>query len=204
MTRKEIKARAREDLGNNIFCASWLLVVVAALIVAIILCVANIVPVPVIGCLLLVGPMTVGFYGAFLAAARAKRCYSIGEIFSNAFNENFGRNFLLGLLKYIFICLWSMLFVIPGIVKTYSYALAQFIAYDHPEYSWQQCIDESRKMMDGNKGKLFVQDLSFIGWAIVGNLCLGIGSPWVAAYQQAARVEFYRALINDSNTVTAE
>ncbi|MBO6019888.1 MAG: DUF975 family protein [Clostridia bacterium] len=101
---------------------------------------------------------------------------------------------LLGLLQYIFIFLWSLLFIIPGIVKMYSYSMSYYLAINHPDWDWKQCIDESRRIMDGNKWKLFVLDLSFIGWYIVGMLACGIGVLWVYPYNEAARAEFYQEL----------
>jgi uncharacterized membrane protein len=98
---------------------------------------------------------------------------------------------LLGFLKNLFIILWSLLFVIPGIVKTYSYAMAYYIKYDHPEYNWKMCIDESRRMMDGHKWRLFCLHFSFIGWELLGALAFGIGTLWVTPYKQAAEANFY-------------
>ncbi len=69
-----------------------------------------------------------------------------------------------------------------------------YIKADHPEYDWRQCINESKAMMYGHKWELFVLDLSFIGWMIVGALCLGIGTLWATAYQSAARAQFYESL----------
>ena len=66
-----------------------------------------------------------------------------------------------------------------------------FRSYDHPDWDWKQCIDESRRMMNGCKWKLFVLDLSFLGWYILGALCCGIGVLWVDPYRRAARAEFY-------------
>ena len=121
----------------------------------------------------------------------------------NGFTDDFGGTLCLGLLQSVYIFLWSLLFFIPGIIKTYSYAMAQFIKVDHPEYSATECITASRKMMQGHKWKLFCLQLSFIGWAIVGSLCFGIGTLWVQAYVQAATAAFYEEL-NSKNTVVAQ
>ena len=76
--------------------------------------------------------------------------------------------------------------------------MAYYIMVDHPEYTWKQCLDESQKMMKGHKGQLFCLDLSFIGWYIVGMLCLGLGVLWVYPYHHVARTEFYHALKGDA------
>ena len=84
-----------------------------------------------------------------------------------------------------------MLFVIPGIIKSCSYALTFYIRADNPSLSATEAITESRRMMDGYKMKYFMLQLSFIGWIIVGALCLGVGTLWVAAYMQTATAVFY-------------
>ena len=87
-----------------------------------------------------------------------------------------------------------MLFVVPGIVKHYAYSMSFYIAADHPEYTWNQCMDASKRMTAGHKGELFVLDLSFIGWFFVGALCLGVGSLWVTPYYNASWANYYDAL----------
>lgn len=81
--------------------------------------------------------------------------------------SHFGKAMVLNLLISLFTALWCCLFVIPGIVAMYRYRLAYYIMLDHPEYSPIQCIRESKRLMTGNKGRLFGLDLSFIGWGIL-------------------------------------
>ena len=103
----------------------------------------------------------------------------------------FGNAFVLNLLIVLKVFAWSLLFVIPGIVKAYAYSMAYYIKLDHPDYGWKACIDASRQMMDGHKWEKFVLDLSFLGWIIVGSLCLGVGTLWVTPYMEAANAQFY-------------
>ena len=103
----------------------------------------------------------------------------------------FGNAFVLNLLITLKVFAWSLLFVIPGIVKMYAYSMAYYIKLDHPDYGWKACIDESRQLMDGHKWEKFVLDLSFLGWIIVGSLCLGVGTLWVTPYMEAANAQFY-------------
>ena len=77
-------------------------------------------------------------------------------------------------LTNLFTALWSMLFLIPGIIKAYSYQMVPYILKDHPELSATETITLSRKMMDGNKWKAFLLDLSFIGWLVLGVLTFGL------------------------------
>ena len=146
-----------------------------------------------IASLLLSGPVAYGVSAMFLKQTRTGEKMDIGDIF-NGFREDFSNTFLIGLMTTIFTMLWSLLFIIPGIVKALSYSMAMYIKVDHPDYDWKQCIDESQRMMQGHKGELFVLNLSFIGWMIVGAFCAGIGGFWVNAYMQAATSQFYENL----------
>ncbi len=190
MTASEIRAKARQQLGNNIFGNQWLYALVVCLIVS---AISGIASTTVIIPLLITGPLSFGAAKVFLKLARSGDPIKIEDTFSG-FTSDIGGNIILGLLISIFTFLWSLLFVIPGIIKAYSYSMAFHIKHDNPAYTWQQCIDESRKMMDGNKMRLFLLDLSFIGWIIVGVLCFGIGTLWVAPYMATAHANFYEEI----------
>ena len=96
------------------------------------------------------------------------------------------------LFRGIYTFLWSLLFVIPGIIASYSYAMTEYILAEHPEISADEAIDLSKQMMDGNRWRLFCLDFSFIGWDILCGLTLGIGYLWLTPYKQTARAAFYR------------
>ena len=82
----------------------------------------------------------------------------------------------------------------PGIVAAYRYRQALYLLLDHPERSAWQCLRESSALMSGHKWELFVLDLSFIGWGIVGSLCLGVGTLWVMTYMAATEAQCYEYL----------
>lgn len=189
MTNYEIRAKAREQLGNNIFGSIWLYALVATLIATAILGVASI---TVFGTLLLTGPLYFGVSKVFLGLARGRKSIQLEDTLSG-FND-FVENLLLGLITSLFVFLWSLLLVIPGIVKAYSYSMVYFIKNDNPTFTWQQCIDESRRIMNGNKARLFLLDLSFLGWIILGSLCFGIGLLWVNPYMETAHANFYEEI----------
>lgn len=192
INRQAIKENAKIQLGQNLFGKLWLMAVLVILIQGAILSAASsMVPV---ASLILTGPLSVGVAFIFLGLAHGRNEVKVEEIFTVGFSAQFGRNLLLGLLTSIFIALWSMLLIVPGIIKAYSYSFASYIANDHPEYTWRQCIDESIKMTNGHKMELFILDLSFIGWYIVGSLCLGVGSLWVSAWHIASIANYYEAL----------
>lgn len=102
--------------------------------------------------------------------------------------------FCLRFFKGLFIFLWSLLLVIPGIVAAYRYAMAEYIMLENPGMGALEAIKESKRLMDGNKSRLFCLDLSFIGWDILGMITLGIGMIFVRPYENAAHAAFYREI----------
>ena len=108
--------------------------------------------------------------------------------------HDYGRIFVTKLLQAVYTALWSLLLVIPGIIKSYSYAMTDFILKDEPEMKNNAAIEKSMVMMDGNKMKLFMLDLSFIGWAILCLFTFGIGFFFLQPYMQASHAAFYEDL----------
>ena len=91
--------------------------------------------------------------------------------------------------------LWSLLFIIPGIVKSYEYQMIPYLLADNPQMTKEQAFEESKRMMQGQKWKAFVLDLSFIGWNILSALTLGIlGIFYVQPYMDATHAALYEAL----------
>ncbi len=86
----------------------------------------------------------------------------------------------------------TLLFIIPGIIASYSYAMTEYILADHPELSATEAISRSKQMMGGNKWRLFCLQFSFIGWSILCSFTFGIGNLWMTPYKQAATAVFYR------------
>ena len=95
-------------------------------------------------------------------------------------------------LKSLYKFLWSLLFIIPGIVASYSYAMTGYILAEHPELTASEAIERSKEMMSGTRFRLFCLHLSFIGWAILCAFTMGIGNLWLNPYRQAATAAFYR------------
>lgn len=95
-------------------------------------------------------------------------------MFSIAFGK-WIHNVLGILIMYVYIFLWSLLFLIPGIIKAYSYAMTPYILAEHPELSVNEAIDRSRAMMKGHKFDYFFLQLSFIGWMLLSIITLGVG-----------------------------
>lgn len=108
--------------------------------------------------------------------------------------DRFGDGFLLNLLRGLFVFLWCLLFIIPGFIAAYSYAMAPFIMQENPGMKAKEAISASKEMMDGHKWDLFVLDLSFIGWHLLCSLTLGIGYLWLNPYMNTSHAAFYRQL----------
>ena len=190
-----LKQQAREQLGGNIFATNWLMMVVVGIIISAITSVATGATAWIggIGSIVVAGAVSYGLARTTTNLARGQEKVDLLDVFKG-FTEGFGRTFLLGLMTNLFVALWSLLFLIPGIVKSYSYAMAPYIMQDDPSKNWKQCIDESREMMNGYKAQLFWLELSFIGWTLLGMLCFGIGIVFVNPYIYQARANFYLSL----------
>ena len=128
--------------------------------------------------------------------------FEVKDLFSQF--HRFKQGFLMNLLRGLYVFLWTLLFIIPGIVKGYSYAMTPFIMADNPEMTAKEAITASTELMDGHKGDLFMLGLTFIGWDILATLTLGIGHLWLNPYKNAAYAAFYRDLITNRNLAIEE
>ena len=138
-------------------------------------------------------PLTWGFQTLFLGAVRGGEA-TAKDMFEGYNKELFSRVLTTTLLYYVYVFLWSLLLLIPGCIKSYSYAMTPYILKDNPEMKNNAAIEESMRMMDGHKLELFLLDLSFIGWAILSILTCCIGFLWLVPYMNMARVNFYEDL----------
>ncbi len=122
-------------------------------------------------------------------------------MFSGYTGGRFESTFMTYLLYEVFIFLWLLLFFIPAIIKSYSYAMTPYIMKDMLDAGHKpdatEAITESRQLMDGHKTDLFVLDLSFIGWWLLGIITCGIGMLWVIPYYRQTKANFYRDLAGD-------
>ena len=138
-------------------------------------------------------PLTWGYQTLFLGAVRGGEA-TAKDMFEGYNKELFSRVLTTTLLYYVYVFLWSLLLLIPGCIKAYSYAMTPYILKDNPEMKNNAAIEESMRMMDGHKLELFLLDLSFIGWAILSILTCCIGFLWLTPYMNMARVNFYEDL----------
>ncbi|GAA0736372.1 DUF975 family protein [Clostridium oceanicum] len=98
------------------------------------------------------------------------------------------------LLRSVYLYLWYLLLVIPGIIKTYSYRMVPYILADNPYIGYNRAIELSNEMTRGQKWDMFVLDLSFIGWYILGALAFGVGTLFVNPYANSTLAELYLSL----------
>jgi uncharacterized membrane protein len=137
------------------------------------------------------GPFYLGCIGYFLKRIRGETI-SAKDIFDGF--KQFSRAFVLMLLILVFTVLWSLLLIIPGIIKGLSYSMAFFVLYDNPDMKPRRALKESIRMMKGYKGKYLGLNISFIGWILLGILTLGIGYLWLYPYMYMTIANFYENL----------
>lgn len=138
--------------------------------------------------LIIVGPMAVGVSYFSLSLSRRQQA-NVGQIFSGFYN--FGNTLGAYLLMVLFVLLWSILLIIPGIIAAFSYSLTFFILAEDTSISPMQALDKSKAMMDGYKAKLFRLYLRFLPWALLCVLTLGIGFFWLIPWIQVTFAKFY-------------
>lgn len=105
-----------------------------------------------------------------------------------------GKLILLNIVMGIFVYLWSLLFLIPGIIAQYRYRFAIYNLCENPEIGILEAINMSKAQTAGFKGTLFVLDLSFLGWSILCWLTLGILNIWIAPYREQANVGYFQEI----------
>ena len=180
INRKELKASAKQQLKGNVLTHFALTLVMGLILGA--------TSISLVAPFILSGPILLGITMFLLEVARK----GDGE-FETGFNgfKNFGPALVAYLLTTIFIALWSLLLVIPGIVATFSYSMTFYILADNPGMSGSEAIKKSKQMMKGHKWELFCLGLSFIGWILLGIITLGIGFLWIGPYMCTAYAHFY-------------
>ncbi|MCD7724886.1 MAG: DUF975 family protein [Clostridiales bacterium] len=137
-------------------------------------------------------PLRVGAHRFFVVSHYRKA--DLGEL-GFAFTHSYLNVVKTMFLKGLYTALWSLLLVIPGIVKAYEYRMIPYIMAEHPELDSKEAFAVSKQMMTGNKWNAFVLDLSFLGWLILGSVTLGIVSVfWVNPYIYMTDAELYAAL----------
>lgn len=141
---------------------------------------------------MLLSPLEVGAQYYFLESTQMRfRLENVARGFTGG---GYGNVVMTMLLRYIYTLLWYLLLVIPGIIKTYSYFMVPYLLAENPRIPPNRAIDMSRQIMAGHKWQMFVLDLSFLGWYLLGALAFGIGILFVLPYHNTAHAQLYVTL----------
>lgn len=197
ISRVELKEQAKKQLKGKV----WILFL-CMLIVSAISGVVGIIPyVGIIGTFLLMPPLYLGLMKVYLNVTYGDEP-KVETVFEGF--QNFSKSVLLYLQITIFTFLWSLLFVVPGIIKALSYSMSTYILAEHPDMTASEALAESKKIMDGHKMDLFVLQLSFILWALLCGITCGIASIYVTPYMSLTMTNFYHKIKETQPDISAE
>lgn len=191
MDRKQLKAQAKEQIKGKIGVLIAVTLVIGAITAAASF-LANLIPGVGLAVSVIVTPaFALSTIRIYLMVVRGgtpevKNCFDGFDDFFSAFKVT--------LLAGIYTFLWSLLFIIPGIVKGYSYSMAMYVLADNKGKSARECIAESKAMMEGHKMELFVLDLSFIGWYLLCSLTCGLAALYVVPLLNATHANVYETI----------
>ena len=187
---RDLMAAALARLRGN-----WTSAVLVALIYSgISMCLSGFGMIPIIGGLasiasiLITGPLALGLVMFYLPFARGGSP-EVSALFSGF--DQFFKAIAAQILMSLFILLWMLLLIVPGIVAAYRYSMTFYLLHDHPDLGPLEAIRRSKEMMAGNKWKLFCLQWRFFGWALLCILTCGIGFLWLMPYMQVSQANFY-------------
>lgn len=194
-TRADLKARAKANLKNYYW--NSFLVIFLSLLIDMALSYAGLfvgMIIPFVGSILVsifvVNIISAGIIRYFTISELYGRDAGIGELFG-CFQNGYANIVLIMFLLNLFIGLWTLLLIVPGIIKSYEYCMVPYLAAEYPEKDRKEIFAMSKQMMMGYKFDTFVLGLSFIGWILLGVLTCGIGLLFVLPYFEATMAELY-------------
>ncbi len=183
-TNRDLMQQAREALKGR-----WGLAVGGTVIILILSALIKVIPiVGWIGSLIIGGPLGLGAAAFFLSLSRRQDA-QLSQLFEGF--QDFTRALVTYFLMILFIILWTILLVIPGIVAAFSYSQTFFILAENPKMESMDVLRKSKAMMKGNRWKLFFLLWRFFGWFLLGILSLGIGFLWIIPYLITTSARFY-------------
>ncbi len=181
------RAVARDLMGKR-----WKTYGLGMLVASLLSMVAGLIPyVGALALLLITGAFSLSFALISLAFIKGQDI-EIGNIFDGF--KNFTNATLLALHQMLLIFLWTLLFIVPGIIKGYAYYMVFYILAENPDMSSKDALAESKSLMEGHKFEFFKLQLSFIGWFILSIFTFGILGFWLAPYVNIATAVFYTDL----------
>lgn len=191
MDRKQLKAQAKEQIKGKLGILIAVTLIIGAITAAASFLSSLIPGVGMIVSLIVTPAFALSTVRIYLMVVRG----DTPEI-KDAFNgfDDFFSAFKVTLLVGLYTFLWSLLFIVPGIIKGYSYSMALYVLADNKGKSARECIAESKAMMEGHKMELFVLDLSFIGWYLLCSLTCGLAFLYVAPLLNATHANVYETI----------
>ncbi|MBQ2897237.1 MAG: DUF975 family protein [Clostridia bacterium] len=187
MNRIELKAMAKQQISGNI----------GALFVCMLICIvisSAVSAIPSIGAIATIvisAPLDIGLITIFLKLRNGEPPKLL-ELFNHF--DVLAHAILLYILIPLFTFLWSLLFVIPGIIASLSYSMAPYILAENKSFTAMEALNASKKMMNGHKADLFILYLSFIGWGLLVSVTFGIAGIYVFPYMEATKANFYYSI----------
>jgi uncharacterized membrane protein len=188
MNRSELKAAAKQAIAGKIG-----ILLVIYLVGAVVICAISGLTWGV-GAILIAGGWALSLAAIFLAIVNKNKKPAVEDLLIGFKNGNFTRG-LLGYIRLeVFVMLWSMLFVVPGIVKSFAYSQMFYLMADDPKLDAAAAQKKSIAMMDGHKAELFVLQLSFIPWFLLVGVTFGLAAIYVGPYVQATLANYFNYL----------
>ena len=188
MDRAHLKAMAKEQISGKIG-----ILFLITLIVSAISGLLNAIPaVGSVASLLVTPAFSLSLLLIYLNIVNNNLTPTVNDAFQG-FNDWWSA-FKVYFLTSILTALWTLLFIIPGIIKSIEYSMAMYILAENPGKSARECIEESKAMTYGHRMELFMLSLSFIGWALLCGITFGIAGIWVIPYMNATFTNAYNSL----------
>lgn len=193
MNRAQLKATAKAQIKGNVVMLAVITVIAMAITYVAMM-------IPLLG--LIVGPvMSLALLHVYLKLTSGVKP-EINELFAH-FNELLPA-LKVNLLSGFFVFLWSLLLVIPGIIKSFAYSQAMYILAENPGIGAREALKRSDEMMNGHKMEMFILGLSFMGWYILGTFTFGLLYIWLIPYMQATMTNFYNAIKPKAGAIAAD
>lgn len=187
----KVREKAKECISNN-----WQDLFVGYILFSVISGVFTSIYVGII----LLGPLAVG-YSVYMLNLIRKKDQKVENLF-DGFKNCFANSLVAGILSYLFIFLWSLLFFIPGIVKAIAYSMVPFLQAEDSNLKGNDALKKSEELMKGHKWEYFKLMFGFIGWILLSILTFGILYVlYVGPYMQAAKAHFYQELTGKKDTI---
>lgn len=191
-----INSKFFRDAAWQQLTGHWLSAVVFTLVYIAVACLLsnlgnNIVPTVSILLSILIYPMAYSYTISFLENKRSGKEVEVESLFNEYKSNNFLRIMLTALLQQIYTILWTLLLIVPGIIKSCAYSQTYYVLRDNPELKYNAAIERSMAMMQGHKMQYFLLVLSFIGWYLLTILTLGVLTFWVLPYISCTMAHYY-------------